>query len=124
VKAWKAALAAAITTAVIAVIVIAPMAQGGKGHAGLNGKRHAGLKVVTTTSGFRGERATARCPRGFVATGGGFLVGEGVIQSYKLGQRRWRVAVSDNAPQPTADAQVVCAKGTGGFKVTDAGEAG
>ena len=115
-KAWKAALAAAIATAAIAVIVIAPMAQG-------TGKRHAGLKVVTTTSGFRGEQATATCPRGFVATGGGFLLGDGVIRSYKLDERRWRVAVSDNVPDPTADAQVVCAKGTGGFKVTDAGEA-
>jgi hypothetical protein len=82
------------------------------------------LKVVTTTSGFRGERATATCPRGFVATGGGFFLGEGVIQSYKLDERRWRVAVSDDVPDPTADAQVVCAKGTGGFKVTDKGEAG
>jgi hypothetical protein len=117
VKAWKAALAAAIATAAIALVVIAPLAQGG-------GKRHPGLKVVTTTSGFRGERATATCPRGYVATGGGFFIGEGVIASYKLDQRRWRVSVSDNQPDPTADAQVVCAKGTGGFRLNDAGEAG
>jgi hypothetical protein len=107
-----AALAAAIATAAIALVVIAPLAQGGD-------KRHAGLKVVSVTSGFRDGRATATCPRGYVAVGGGFLGLDPPATSLKVDQRRWRVIVDGG----TADAQVVCAKGTGGFKLKDLGEA-
>jgi hypothetical protein len=112
VKAWIAALAAAIATAVIAAIVIAPLAQGG-------GKRRAGLKVVSVTSGFHSGQATATCPRGYVAVGGGFLGVDPVTNSLKVDKRRWRV----NVDEGTADAQAVCAKGTGGFKLRDLGEA-
>jgi hypothetical protein len=114
-KAWKGALASAIATAAIALAVIAPLAQGG-------GKRHPGLKVVSVTSGFRAERATATCPRGYVAIGGGFFVATDPEQSFKLDRRRWRVSVSDEGPDPTSDAQAVCAKGTGGFELRDLGE--
>ncbi len=65
-KAWKAALAAAIATAAIALIVVAPMAQ--------SSKSRGGLKVATVTSGFQPSgQATAKCPRGYVAIGGGFF---------------------------------------------------
>jgi hypothetical protein len=118
VKAWKAALAAAFATAAIALIVVAPMAQ--------SSKSRGGLKIVSVTSGFRSTHATAKCPRGYVAIGGGFLGPDpGVTTSEKLDERRWQVDVVGTAGKrgATADAQAICAKGTGGFKVTDKGEA-
>jgi hypothetical protein len=119
VRAWTAALAAAIATAAIALIVIAPMAQS-------SGKRHPALKVVSVTSGFQDGQATAKCPRGFSVVGGGFF-GSGplVSTSLKVDERRWRVIADDlNSKRATsADAQAICAKGTGGFKVRDLGEA-
>jgi hypothetical protein len=118
VKAWKAALAAAIAIAAIALIVIAPMAQSGKGK--------GGLKVVSVTSGFHTGQATAKCPRGFTIVGGGFFgSGPGVTTSQKLDERRWRVAVSgpNKRGGAAADAQAICVKGSRGFKVTDLGEA-
>jgi hypothetical protein len=117
VKAWKAALAAAVASAAIALIVVAPLAQ--------SSKRRGGLKVVTTTSGFGGGQATAKCPRGFVVIGGGFNNPEpGVTTAFKLDQRRWRVTVVGSDKRGvSADAQAICAKGTGGFRVQDEGEA-
>ncbi|MGH2976441.1 MAG: hypothetical protein ACRDLL_16495, partial [Solirubrobacterales bacterium] len=118
VKAGKAALAAAIATAAIALVVVAPMAQ--------SSRSRGGLKVVSVTSGFRDSQADAKCPRGFVVVGGGFFgSGPSVSSSLKVDERRWRVIADDpnNKRAATADAQAICAKGTGGFKVTDLGEA-
>ena len=112
-KAWKAALAAAIATAAIALIVIAPMAQS-------SGKRHPGLKVVTVDRSGGGGVVTARCPRGFVPIGAGFASADGSItHSFRSGKRDWRVEL-DN---PTGDVSAIatCAKGTGGFRFNDAG---
>ena len=114
-KAWKAALAGSIATAVIALIVVAPMAQ--------SSKSSKGLKIVTESSTGTTD-ATAKCQRGYVAIGGGFDSQEvgGVAQSEKLGERRWTVrgAVLTKRGQ-LVEAQAICAKGTGGFQVSDAG---
>ena len=114
-KAWKSALAGSIATAVIALIVVAPMAQ--------SSKSSKGLKIVTEVS--RGSAdATAKCPRGYVVIGGGFNSQEtgGVARSEKVDQRRWAVtgAVLPKRGQ-FVEAQATCAKGTGGFRVSDAG---
>jgi hypothetical protein len=118
VRAWTAALAAAIATAAIALIVIAPMAQ--------STKSHGALKVVDVTSGFQDGQATAKCPRGYSVVGGGFF-GSGplVSSSLKVDKRRWRVIADDldSKRASSADAQAICAKGTGGFEVRDLGEA-
>lgn len=118
-KAWKAALAAAVASAAIALIVVAPMAQ--------SSKSREGLKIISTGDLAGSGHATAKCPRGFVVVGGGFTnVDAGVIQSQKDGERRWTVTVvgpnDKRARGASAGAQAVCAKGTGGFQVTDAGE--
>jgi hypothetical protein len=118
VKAWKAALAASVAAAAIALIVVAPMAQ--------SSKSHGGLKVVSVTrSGLSGPNAaTAKCPRGFVAIAGGF---EGqqvdVRSSEKRDERHWTVtAVAPPGKRgELLTAQAICAKGTGGFRVSDAG---
>jgi hypothetical protein len=113
VKAWKAALAAAIATAAIALIVIAPMAQS-------SGKRHPALKVVTVDESGLGA-ATARCPRGFLPIAGQFDSADGSItSSHRSSRRGWRVAI--DAPDGRVSSIATCAKGTGGFKLDDAGE--
>jgi hypothetical protein len=115
VKAWKGALAGSIATAVIALIVVAPMAQ--------SSKSSKGLKIVTEVSSGSTD-ATAKCPRGYVVIGGGFNSQEtgGVARSEKVDQRRWAVrgAVLPKRGQ-LVEAQAICAKGTGGFRVSDAG---
>jgi hypothetical protein len=114
VKAWKAALAAALATAAIAAIVIAPLAQS-------SGKRHPGLKVVTVDKFGSDGRATAKCPRGFVPIAGGFDTVDGSIaQSVRSGKRTWQVEL-ETAPGGVSSI-ATCAKGTGGFKFNDAGE--
>jgi hypothetical protein len=112
VKAWKAALAAAIASAAIALIVIAPMAQ--------SGKRHPGLKVVGVHAGSQGT-ATARCPRGFIPIAGGFSTVDGnITHSFRSSKRSWRVELDNPTGDVTGNA--TCAKGTGGFDLDDAGE--
>ncbi len=114
-KAWKAALAGSIATAVVALIVVAPMAQ--------SSKSSKGLKIVTESSTGSTD-ATAKCPRGYVVIGGGFDSQEtgGVARSEKVDERRWsvRAAVLTKRVQ-FVEAQAICAKGTGGFEVSDAG---
>jgi hypothetical protein len=116
VKAWKAALAAAIATAAIALIVIAPMTASSKGT-----KR---LKIATEYA-HGSTDATAKCPRGYVAIAGGFETQEtgGAAISRKLDRRRWTVrgAVLPKRRGQLVEAQVVCAKGTGGLRVSDLG---
>ncbi len=120
-KAWTAALAAAIATAAIALIVIAPLAQS-------SSKRHPGLKVVTASDFSFSGRAVAKCPRKYVVVGGGADTGPdaAITQFGKNGSRRWRVRTVATGPTkrggPSAGAQAICAKGTGGFKLTDRGE--
>jgi hypothetical protein len=121
VKAWKAALAAAIATAAIALIVVAPMAQ--------SGKRKGGLKIVTADEFTFTGRAVAKCPRKYVVVGGGSNTGatSTIVQSQKRDSRRWEVRTAggeDKRGGPLAVAQAICAKGTGGFEVRDAGEVG
>lgn len=112
-KAWKAALAAAIASAAIALIVIAPMAQS-------SGKRHPGLKVLTVGRSGNGT-ATATCPRGFIPIGGGFASVDGAItHSFRSSRRGWQVELDD--PSGNVSSIATCAKGTGGFKLADAGE--
>jgi hypothetical protein len=114
VKAWKAALAAAIATAAIAVIVIAPMAQS-------SGKRHPGLKVVTVDQFGSNGTATARCPRGFVPIAGGFDTVDGsIVESFRSSRRGWQVGI--DVPTGGVSSIATCAKGTGGFRLNDAGE--
>jgi hypothetical protein len=118
VKAWKAALAASVAAAAIALIVVAPMAQS---------SRSPGLKVVSVTAfgGGSPNTATAKCPRGFVAIAGGFDAQQvNVLRSQKRDQRRWTVRAEPFVPTKRGQllhAQAVCAKGTGGFRVRDAG---
>jgi hypothetical protein len=118
VKSWKAALAASVAAAVIALIVVAPMAQS---------SRNPGLKVVSVTSGGTGgpNTATAKCPRGFVAIAGGFDAQQAnVVHSGKRDKRRWTVRAEPIVPTKRGQllhAQAVCAKGTGGFHIKDAG---
>ena len=112
-KAWKAALAAAIATAAIALIVIAPLAQS-------SSKRHPGLKVVSVDAPGHGT-TTARCPKGFVPIGGGFDTVDGNIQeSFRSSRRGWEVGI--DVPSGSVSAIATCAKGTGGFDIDDAGE--
>ena len=119
-KAWKAALAAAIATAAIALIVVAPMAQ--------SSKRPKRLKMVTVDS-VRGTHATAKCPTG-IRRHRRRLPRRGPVAwrpRTRLDERRWTVGDRDDEAQarPTRRAQqAICAKGAGGFKVTDVGEAG
>jgi hypothetical protein len=113
VKAWKAALAAAIASAAIALIVIAPLAQS-------SSKRHPGLKVVTVDS-FGNGRTTANCPRGFIPIAGGFSSVDGnITHSFRSSRRGWQVELDNPTGGVTGIA--TCAKGTGGFKLKDAGE--
>jgi hypothetical protein len=123
VKAWKAALAAAIATAAIALIVIAPMAQ--------SSKSHGGLKVTTVDESTFSGRAVAKCPRGYVVIGGGLGTGpsEVILNAVKRTPRKWEVDTDfsgsiNKRGGPTARAQAICAKGTGGFHVKDKGELG
>jgi hypothetical protein len=116
VKAWKAALAAAIATAAIALIVIAPMAQ--------SSKSRGRLKVTTVVKSAAGHRAVAKCPRGYVVISGGFDIGtpsNTVIDSFKLDDRRWVVDTfgSDKRGVTNANSQAICVKGARGFKVAD-----
>ncbi|HEY7151097.1 MAG TPA: hypothetical protein VH391_05405 [Solirubrobacterales bacterium] len=115
-SAWRAALAAAIATAAIALIVIAPMTASSK-----STKR---LKIVTEHA-HGGIQATAKCPRGYVAIAGGSEAQEtgGVGFSEKVGARRWEVrgAVAPKRRGQLVDAQVICAKGAGGLRVVDLG---
>ena len=117
-KAWKAALAASVATAAIALIVGAPMAQS---------SRNPGLKVVSVTAlgGSTPNTVTAKCPRGFVAIAGGFDAQQvNVVRSQKRDKRRWTVRAQPFVPTKRGQllhAQAVCAKGTGGFRVRDAG---
>ena len=118
-KAWKAALAASVAAAAIALIMVAPMAQ--------SSKSPGGLKVVSVTAlgGGSPNTVTAKCPRGFVAIAGGFDAQQAnVLRSEKRDKRRWTVRVEPIVPTKRGQllhAQVVCAKGTGGFHVRDAG---
>ena len=59
-KAWKAALAAAIATAAIALIVVAPMAQ--------SSKSHPGLRLVTVDE-FGSRRGDGEVPEGIHPNG-------------------------------------------------------
>ena len=112
-KAWKAALAAAIASAAIALIVIAPLAQS-------SSKRHPGLKVVTVDS-FDNGTTTANCPRGFIPIAGGFSSADGnITHSFRSSERGWRVEL--DTPTGGVTGIATCAKGTGGFKLNDAGE--
>jgi hypothetical protein len=118
VKAWKAALAASVATAAIALIMVAPMAQ--------SSKRHGGLKIVSVVNaGISSDVATAKCPQGFVAIAGGFE-GQGIDaqSSEKQGERRWTVTgvASSTKRGQLLRAQAICAKGTGGFRVNDVGK--
>jgi hypothetical protein len=119
VKAWKAALAASIATAVIALIVVAPMA--------VSSKSRPGLKVVSVAAGGGAsspDTVTAKCPRGFVAIAGGFNGQEvNVLQSEKRDERRWTVRAEPSLSKrgQLLEAKAVCAKGIHGFHVTDAG---
>ena len=115
-KAWRAALAAAIATAAIALIVIAPLAQ--------SSKRHGGLKVIAVLGGFHEAQAVAKCPKGYVIVGGGFGgVEPGVTNSAKADSRHWVVNIAgpNDKRAPSINAQAICAKGTGGFQLTDKG---
>jgi hypothetical protein len=118
VKAWKAALAASIATAAIALVVVAPMAQS---------SRSPGLKVMSVPAGGAAsspDTVTAKCPRGFVAVAGGFNAQEvNVLQSEKRDARRWTVRAQPSFTKrgQLLEAQAICAKGTGGFRVRDAG---
>jgi hypothetical protein len=113
VKAWKAALAAAIATAAVALIVIAPLAQS-------SSKHRPGLKVVTVDA-FGNGTTTARCPRGFIPIGGGFAsVGGNITKSFRSIRRGWEVTI--DAPDGGVTGIATCAKGTGGFNFDDAGE--
>jgi hypothetical protein len=110
--AWKAALAAAIATAVIALIVIAPMAQ--------SSKSHPGLRVVSV-DGFGHGAATARCPRGFTPIAGGFSSVDGAItHSFRSSRRSWRVEI--DASEGNVSSIATCVKPIGGFNFDDAGE--
>jgi hypothetical protein len=117
VKAWKAALAAAIATAAIALIVVAPMTA--------SSKSTKTLKIVTEfDSG--GVSAKARCPRGYVAIAGGAETQEtgGIGTSEKQGERRWYVQGAMLPKRKRGQlvvAQAICAKGSGGLRVKDLG---
>ena len=117
-KAWKAALAASVAAAAIALIVVAPMAQ--------SSRSPGGLKVVSVTAlgGSNPNTVTAKCPRGFVAIAGGFDSQQvNVLRSEKRDKRHWTVR-AEQIPTKRGQllhAQAVCAKGTGGFHVRDAG---
>ncbi len=118
VKAWRAALAAAIATAAIALIVIAPLAQ--------SSKRHGGLKVIAVSGGFHEAQAVAKCPKGYVIVGGGF---GGVERGSRIGQGRLAALGGEHRRPndkraPSINAQAICAKGTGGFQLTDNGRRG
>ena len=111
-KAWKAALAAAIASAAIALIVIAPMAQSSRSHPGLR---------VATVDQFGHGTATARCPRGFIPIGGEFDSSDGSItSSHRSSERGWRVAI--DVPEGGVSSIALCGKGIGGFNLDDAGE--
>ena len=117
-KAWKAALAASVAAAAIALIVVAPMAQ--------SSSSPGGLKVVSVTAlgGGSPNTVTAKCPRGFVAIAGGFDAQQvNVLRSEKRDKRRWTVRAEPIFTKrgQLLHAQAVCAKGTGGFHVKDAG---
>jgi hypothetical protein len=114
VKAWMTAIASAIATAAIALLVIAPIAQSSK---------HApGLKLVTVENSGTGG-ATAKCPKRFVPIGGGFKGVDGSVRTSVngavagLSKRSWRVEI--DAPGGQVSAFATCAKGTGGFKLKD-----
>jgi hypothetical protein len=117
-KAWKAALAAALATAAISFVAFAPAAQSGKGA----GK----LKIVNATSGTLNGAATTKCPKGYVLIGGGFTTAPGntVFESLKRGERAWSARAVDATPKGGVGitAMAICGKGSDGFKVIDGGE--
>ena len=97
-KAWKAALAASVAAAAIALIVVAPMAQ--------SSRSPGGLKVVSVTAlgGSNPNTVTAKCPRGFVAIAGGFDAQQvNVLRSEKRDKRRWTVRANHLFPRSAAN---------------------
>ncbi len=114
-KAWRAALAAAIATAAISFVAFAPAAQHGKG---------AGKLKITTASKSGQVQAAATCPKGYVVIGGGFSAIDGnVINNQKQDQNTWIVqtAPPNGKRLGPVTASAVCAKGTDGLKVVDSG---
>jgi hypothetical protein len=83
-------------------------------------KSHPGLKVVTVDE-FGHGAATARCPKRFIPIGGGFASVDGnITHSFRSGRRDWQVEL--DTPDGGVTGIATCAKGTGGFKLDDAGE--
>jgi hypothetical protein len=81
--------------------------------------------VTTVQKSSAGNRAVAKCPRGYVVISGGFDTarpGNTVVDSFKQDERRWAV---DTAGAPgkrgvtNAAAEAICVKGGGGFEVAD-----
>lgn len=108
-RTWKAALAAAVATAVVALIVIAPMAQ--------SSRSHPGLKVATAHSSGQGG-VIVRCPRGFIPIAGGFDSVDGsATTSQRVSKRSWEVVI--DAPSGGVTGTATCVKGTGGFRLED-----
>jgi hypothetical protein len=115
VKAWRAALAAAIATAAISFIAMAPAAQSGKS---------AGKLKITTASKSGQVQAAATCPKGYVVIGGGFSASEvNVINDRKQDENTWIVqtAPPNGKRLGPVTASAVCAKGANGLKVVDSG---
>jgi hypothetical protein len=116
VKAWKAALAAALATAAISFVALAPAAQSGK---------TAGKLKITTAHKSGTAMALATCPKGYVVIGGGFSAIEGnVINNQKQDEDSWIVQTAPPGGKRRlgdVNASAVCAKGANGLKVVDSG---
>jgi hypothetical protein len=113
-KAWKAAVAAALVTAAISFTALAPAAPSGKGA--------SKLKITTATKSGP-LQAAASCPKGYVVVGGGFSsLGGSVINNRKQDENTWIVQTAPGGKRGSSViAQAVCAKGTNGVKVVDSG---
>ena len=110
-KAWRAALAAAIATAAISFIAMAPAAQSG---------RSAGKLKITNASKSGQAQAAASCPKGYVVIGGGFSSSDqNVINNQKQDENTWIVQTAP--PGGAVTAKAICAKGANGLKVVDSG---
>ena len=114
-KAWKAAVAAALVTAAISFTALAPAAPNGKGP--------AKLKITTATKSGP-VQAAATCPKGYVVIGGGFSASDAnVINNQKQDQNTWVVQTAPPAGKRigAVTAKAVCAKGAKGLEVVDSG---
>ena len=115
-KAWKAALAAALVTAAISFTALAPAAPSGKS---------AGKLKITTAHKSGATTALATCPKGYVVIGGGFSAIDGnIVNNQKQDEDSWLVQTAPpNGKRRlgNVNASAVCAKGANGLKVVDSG---